>query len=112
MGPEGPVKSDYRRFNLRDLTPGDDYAGMRQAVERHFARVARGEFPLPDVLLIDGGPGQLAAALEALGGSGCRACDHGRRRQGSGSRVRGRSAFSWPVRMRRLYSPRALRPCD
>jgi excinuclease ABC subunit C len=66
LGPEGPVRSAYRRFNLRGLTPGDDYAGMRQAVERHFARVARGEFPLPDVLLIDGGPGQLAAAVEAL----------------------------------------------
>jgi excinuclease ABC subunit C len=66
MGPEGPVKSDYRRFNLRDLTPGDDYAGLRQAVERHFARVARGESPVPDVLLIDGGPGQLQVALEAL----------------------------------------------
>jgi excinuclease ABC subunit C len=66
MGPEGPVKSDYRRFNLRDLTPGDDYAGMRQAVARHFARVARGESPMPDVLLIDGGAGQLQAVLEAL----------------------------------------------
>jgi excinuclease ABC subunit C len=66
MGPEGPIKGDYRRFNLRDLTPGDDYAGMRQAVARHFARVARGESPMPDVLLIDGGPGQLQVALEAL----------------------------------------------
>jgi excinuclease ABC subunit C len=66
MGPEGPVKSDYRRFNLRDLTPGDDYAGLKQAVERHFTRIARGESPLPDVLLIDGGPGQLQAALDAL----------------------------------------------
>jgi len=66
MGPEGPVKSDYRRFNLRDLTPGDDYAGIRQAVARHFTRVARGESPMPDVLLIDGGPGQLQVALEAL----------------------------------------------
>jgi excinuclease ABC subunit C len=66
MGPEGPVKSDYRRFNLRDLTPGDDYAGLSQAVERHFTRVARGESPVPDVLLIDGGPGQLQVALQAL----------------------------------------------
>jgi excinuclease ABC subunit C len=66
MGPEGPVKSDYRRFNLRGLTPGDDYAGMRQAVERHFTRVLRGESPMPDVLLIDGGPGQLQAARDAL----------------------------------------------
>jgi excinuclease ABC subunit C len=70
MGPEGPVKSAYRRFNLRDLTPGDDYAGMRQAVERHYARVASGEFPMPDVLLIDGGPGQLASALGALAAVG------------------------------------------
>jgi excinuclease ABC subunit C len=70
LGPEGPIKSAYRRFNLRGLTPGDDYAGMRQAVERHFTRVARGEFPMPDILLIDGGPGQLAAALEALKAAG------------------------------------------
>jgi excinuclease ABC subunit C len=66
IGPEGPVKSDYRRFNLRDLAPGDDYAGLKQAVERHFTRIARGESPLPDVLLIDGGPGQLQVALDAL----------------------------------------------
>ena len=66
LGPEGPIKSDYRRFNLRGLTPGDDYAGIQQAVERRFARVLRGEAPMPDLLLIDGGPGQLNAAVEAL----------------------------------------------
>ena len=66
FGPEGPLKSDYRRFNLRDLTPGDDYAGIEQAVERRFARVLRGEAPMPDLLLIDGGPGQLNAATAAL----------------------------------------------
>jgi len=66
LGPEGPIKGDYRRFNLRDLTPGDDYAGIKQAIERRFARILRGEAPLPDLLLIDGGPGQLNAALEAL----------------------------------------------
>jgi excinuclease ABC subunit C len=66
FGPEGPLKSDYRRFNLKGLTPGDDYAGMRQAVGRHFARVQKGESPLPDVLLIDGGAGQLQAARAAL----------------------------------------------
>ncbi len=66
MGPDGPLKGDYRRFNLRGLTPGDDYAGMRQAVERHYTRVLRGESPMPDVLLIDGGQGQLHAAREAL----------------------------------------------
>jgi excinuclease ABC subunit C len=69
-GPEGPLKSDYRRFNLKGLTPGDDYGGMRQAVSRHFARVQKGESPSPDVLLIDGGEGQLQAALEALAAVG------------------------------------------
>jgi excinuclease ABC subunit C len=73
FGSEGPVKSEYRRFNLRELTPGDDYAGLRQAVERRFTRILRGESPMPDLLLIDGGPGQLHAAtgaLEALGVQG------------------------------------------
>ena len=66
FGPEGPVKSDYRRFNLREITPGDDFAGIEQAVERRFARVLKGEAPMPDLLLIDGGPGQLSAATTAL----------------------------------------------
>jgi excinuclease ABC subunit C len=66
LGTEGPIKADYRRFNLRDLTPGDDYAGIAQAVERRFTRVMRGEAPMPDLLLIDGGPGQLNAAMAAL----------------------------------------------
>jgi excinuclease ABC subunit C len=66
FGTEGPLKGDYRRFNLKGITPGDDYAGMRQAVARHFARVQRGEGAMPDVLLIDGGEGQLQAAREAL----------------------------------------------
>ncbi len=66
LGAEGPLKSDYRRFNLRNITPGDDYAGIEQAVERRFARVMRGEAPMPDLLLIDGGLGQLHAAMAAL----------------------------------------------
>jgi excinuclease ABC subunit C len=66
LGPDGPIKADYRRFNLDGLTPGDDYAGLRQAVTRHFTRVLRGERPMPDVLLIDGGPGQLQAARDAF----------------------------------------------
>jgi excinuclease ABC subunit C len=70
FGPEGPLKSEYRRFNLKGLTSGDDYAGMRQAVGRHFARVQKGESPMPDLLLIDGGEGQLQAAREALGALG------------------------------------------
>jgi len=65
-GPEGPIKADYRRFNIEGLAPGDDYGAMKQALTRRYARVKRGEVPMPDVLLIDGGPGQLAQAQAVL----------------------------------------------
>ncbi|MFP5304829.1 MAG: excinuclease ABC subunit UvrC [Gammaproteobacteria bacterium] len=63
---DGPLKSAYRKFNIEGITPGDDYAAIKQAVGRRFARVKGGEGQLPDVLFIDGGQGQLNAALEAL----------------------------------------------
>jgi excinuclease ABC subunit C len=66
FGPEGPLKSDYRRFNITGVAPGDDYGAMQQALTRRYARVKKGEVPMPDVLLIDGGPGQLAQALGVL----------------------------------------------
>jgi excinuclease ABC subunit C len=66
FGPEGPAKQEYRRFNIDDVQPGDDYAALRQAVLRRFRRVKAGESPVPDVLLIDGGPGQLAQAAAVL----------------------------------------------
>lgn len=66
FGPEGAIKSDYRRFNIDGLAPGDDYAAMRQALSRRYARVKKGEAPMPDVLLIDGGPGQLTQAVDIL----------------------------------------------
>jgi excinuclease ABC subunit C len=66
FGPEGPLKSDYRRFNIEGLAPGDDYGAMRQALSRRYARIKKGEAPLPDLLLIDGGPGQLAEAIAVL----------------------------------------------
>jgi excinuclease ABC subunit C len=66
FGPDGPLKREYRRFNLREIVAGDDYGGIEQAVERRFTRIQRGESPMPDLVLIDGGPGQLSAALEAL----------------------------------------------
>ncbi|MCB1787079.1 MAG: excinuclease ABC subunit UvrC [Gammaproteobacteria bacterium] len=61
-----PSKSDYRRFNIRNITPGDDYAAMHQALQRRYRRLVDGEGKLPDLLLIDGGQGQLAAAAEVL----------------------------------------------
>lgn len=62
----GPRKSDYRRFNIEGITPGDDYAAMRQAITRRYMRLKAGEARLPDLLLIDGGRGQLAEALRVL----------------------------------------------
>lgn len=64
---QGPARGDYRRFNIEGITPGDDYAAMKQALERRFARLARGEGKPPDLLLIDGGAGQLRQAVEVLG---------------------------------------------
>jgi excinuclease ABC subunit C len=66
FGPEGPEKSHYRRFNIAGITPGDDYAAMHQALTRRFRKVAEGEGARPDVLLIDGGAGQVAQALDVL----------------------------------------------
>ena len=90
FGPEGPEKSQYRRFNITGITPGDDYAAMRQALQRRFrhdapsaaataaadaARAADASAVtakpplmarLPDLLLIDGGKGQLQQALDVL----------------------------------------------
>ena len=63
---EGPLKVAYRKFNIEGIEPGDDYAAIKQAVGRRFARVKGGEVQAPDVLFIDGGLGQLNAALEAL----------------------------------------------
>jgi excinuclease ABC subunit C len=59
-------KSDYRSFNVRDLTLPDDFASMRQAVERRYRRVLEETGAMPDLILIDGGRGQLNAALAAL----------------------------------------------
>jgi len=63
---EGPRKSDYRRFNIEDITPGDDYAAMRQALMRRYTRLKKGEAKMPDILFIDGGKGQLSQAQEVM----------------------------------------------
>ena len=66
FGADGPIKSDYRRFNIAGIQPGDDYAAMHQALTRRYKRVRDREVVAPDVLLIDGGKGQLAEAAKVL----------------------------------------------
>jgi len=66
FGAEGPIKSDYRRFNIADVAPGDDYAAIRQALSRRYTRIKRGEAILPDLLMVDGGKGQLGEAEQVL----------------------------------------------
>jgi excinuclease ABC subunit C len=70
FGAAGADKSRYRRYILKDITPGDDYAAMRQILQRRYEPVQQGEGELPDLLLIDGGKGQLKQAIEVLAGLG------------------------------------------
>jgi excinuclease ABC subunit C len=63
---EGAYKQDYRKFNIEGIEPGDDYAAMRQALQRRYTRLKKGEGKLPDILFIDGGKGQLRQAVEVL----------------------------------------------
>ena len=66
---EGAFKNDYRRYNIANITPGDDYAAMRQALQRRYKKARddeAGDGVLPDVLFIDGGKGQLRQAVEVF----------------------------------------------
>ncbi len=58
--------SEYRRFNIRDITPGDDYAAMRQVLARRYGRLTAEGAKMPDLVLIDGGKGQVSQARSAL----------------------------------------------
>ncbi|MDI5985392.1 excinuclease ABC subunit UvrC [Halomonas sp. M4R5S39] len=62
----GPRKSDYRRFNIEGVAAGDDYAAMRQVLTRRFRRLKEGEGERPDILIVDGGKGQLNMAREVF----------------------------------------------
>lgn len=62
----GALKSDYRRFNLTPESAGDDYAAMGEALRRRYQRIKKGEVPMPDILFVDGGKGQLAEAMTVL----------------------------------------------
>lgn len=62
----GPVKSRYRRYNLSGFEPGDDYAAMREVLSRRYRKLQKEEGHLPDLILVDGGKGQLGIAGEVL----------------------------------------------
>lgn len=62
----GPLKRDYRKFNIEGITGGDDYAAMHQALTRRYGRLSREEALLPDLLVIDGGKGQVSQAMDVL----------------------------------------------
>lgn len=61
-----PVKKEYRHFNVKSVTGPDDYASMREIVERRYSRLLNEGAPLPQLIVIDGGKGQLHAAVESL----------------------------------------------
>lgn len=63
---DGMRKSEYRRFNIQGIQPGDDYAAIRQAVSRRYEKVASGDSVAPALILIDGGKGQVSSAFSAL----------------------------------------------
>ena len=69
----GMQTGEYRRFNVRPPTGGDDYAALREALSRRVARIVAGEFPTPDLLVIDGGKGQVGVAAEVLAEQGMHA---------------------------------------
>lgn len=66
FGPEGPMNDEYRQFNIKDVKKGDDYAAMRQVIRRRYTRLVKEEARLPDIILIDGGKGQVRMAREEL----------------------------------------------
>ena len=66
FGRDGAIKSEYRRYNIKDIEPGDDYAAMRQVLQRRYEKRQNMPEQLPDLVLIDGGKGQLGIALEVI----------------------------------------------
>jgi len=66
FGREGPLSNEYRQFNIKDVNAGDDYGAMRQVIQRRYIRLVKEDAKLPDLILIDGGKGQIRMAKEEL----------------------------------------------
>lgn len=66
FGVEGPIKSSYRRYNIRTDTKGDDYGALKEGLTRHYARLKSEGSILPDICIVDGGKGQMAVAKSVL----------------------------------------------
>jgi len=66
FGTDGPIKSRYRRYNLKGFKPGDDYAAMREVLSRRYRKLQKEEGHMPNLILVDGGKGQLGVAMEVL----------------------------------------------
>tara|TARA_R110000782_G_scaffold235939_16_gene322050 strand:- start:185 stop:1954 length:1770 start_codon:yes stop_codon:yes gene_type:complete len=66
FGPDGPMNSQYRQFNIKNITKGDDYAAMGQVIRRRYTRLVKEDAKLPDLILIDGGKGQIGVAKKEL----------------------------------------------
>ena len=66
FGLEGAIKSEYRRYNIKGIVGGDDYAAMKQVLGRRFKKVKEGDTKLPDIVFIDGGKGQVSQAIQVL----------------------------------------------
>lgn len=61
-----PSKKDYRKYKIKDVQGPDDYDTMREVIRRRYTRVLKEDLPLPDLIIVDGGKGQMSAALEVL----------------------------------------------
>ena len=67
-----PAKKEYRHFNIKTVVGADDFASMREIITRRYTRVLNENLEMPDLIVIDGGKGQLSAALESLDELGLR----------------------------------------
>ena len=103
-----PVKAAYRRYRIREASPDDDYACLREVIQRRLARVARE--PLPDLLLVDGGKGQLGVLTAALEDAGLSAECAGIAKERDGASPSPRVKRSGGLKAERLFRPRRKDP--